>query len=86
MAITQFLLILAYEQASPSRVSPFNYSVVLFSGLIGWVVWGEVPNALSLVGTVLVCAGGILSVIGHHKVHGHLSMNQVRNEPPIRQG
>jgi len=86
MAIAQFLLILAYEQASPSRVSPFNYSVVMFSGLIGWVVWDEVPNTLSLLGTVLVCSGGILSVIGHHKIHGHLPMNQVRNELPIRQG
>jgi drug/metabolite transporter (DMT)-like permease len=76
MAIAQILLILAYEQASPSRVSPFNYSVVVFSGIIGWIVWNEIPNALSIVGTILVCAGGILSVIHYHKKHEPLSMNQ----------
>ena len=79
MAIAQLLLILAYEQASPSRVSPFNYSVVVFSGLIGWIAWNEVPNALSIIGTILVCAGGILSVIHYHQKHEPLSMNQAMN-------
>lgn len=78
MAIAQFLLILAYEYASPSHVAPFNYSVVIFSGLIGWIVWNHIPNALSWVGTVLVCAGGILSVIHHHKRHGPFPMVQAR--------
>jgi drug/metabolite transporter (DMT)-like permease len=76
MAIAQLLLILAYEQASPSRVSPFNYSVVVFSGLIGWIVWNQIPNALSILGIILVCVGGILSVIHYHKKHEPLSMNQ----------
>jgi sugar lactone lactonase YvrE len=61
MALAQFLLILAYDQASAAALSPFNYSVVVFSGLIGWLVWDQVPNALSLVGVVLVCAGGVLA-------------------------
>lgn len=79
MAVAQFLLILAYEYASPSRVAPFNYSVVIFSGLIGWAVWNEVPNGLSLVGTLLVCAGGILSVTHHHKRQGAFPMVQARH-------
>jgi drug/metabolite transporter (DMT)-like permease len=47
MALAQYLLILAYDYASPSQTSPFNYSVVIFSALIGWLVWGQAPNALS---------------------------------------
>ncbi|MGB7291907.1 MAG: DMT family transporter [Thermodesulfobacteriota bacterium] len=79
MAIAQLLLILAYEQASPSRVSPFNYSVVVFSGIIGWIVWNEVPNTLSILGTILVSAGGILSVIHYHKKHKPFPLNQAPN-------
>jgi drug/metabolite transporter (DMT)-like permease len=79
MAIAQLLLILAYEQASPSRVSPFNYSVVVFSGIIGWIVWNEVPNTLSILGTILVSAGGILSVIHYHKKHKPFPLNQASN-------
>ena len=79
MAIAQFLLIVAYEYASPSHVAPFNYSVVIFSGLIGWIVWNHIPNALSWVGILLVCAGGILSCIHHHKRHGPFPLIQARH-------
>ena len=64
MALAQVLTVLAYKQASPSKLSPFNYSVVVFSALIGWVVWQEVPNLLTWVGVLLVAAGGILSTHG----------------------
>jgi drug/metabolite transporter (DMT)-like permease len=80
MAISQLLLILAYQQASPSRLSPFNYSVVVFSGLIGWIIWDHVPNLLSLSGILLVCLGGILSTFQFHRVHGHLPAARPRVE------
>ena len=34
---------------------------MIFSGLIGWVVWHNTPGLLSLVGVLLVTAGGVLS-------------------------
>lgn len=85
MSIGQLLIVLAYHQASAGRIAPFNYSVVVFSGLIGWLVWKDTPDFLSLAGIVLVSAGGILSTrfggpesrghfgwIGHwnHRFHG----------------
>jgi drug/metabolite transporter (DMT)-like permease len=76
MALAQVLTVLAYKQASPSRLSPFNYSVVIFSALIGWVVWQEVPNLLTVVGVLLVAAGGILSTQQHRGLHPHLPVHQ----------
>jgi drug/metabolite transporter (DMT)-like permease len=69
MAIAQLLLILAYRQTSTSGLAPFNYSVVVFSGLIGWLVWNQVPNMLSIVGMVLVAAGSIYSTMQHRTSH-----------------
>ena len=72
-ALTQYLIILAYRYASATELSPFNYSVVVFSGILGWWLFGNVPDALALVGTVLICAGGILSIeAGHAEGHGHV--------------
>jgi drug/metabolite transporter (DMT)-like permease len=73
MVLAQLLLILAYVQASPARVSPFNYSVVVFAGLIDWLIWRQAPNLLSAAGVLLVCVGGILSTIQHHRAHPRLS-------------
>ena len=61
MALSQMLIILAYQRATASRIAPFNYTVVIFSGLIGWIVWHNRPDLLSLAGVLLVTAGGVLS-------------------------
>ena len=71
-AMTQYLIILAYRYASAAELSPFNYTVVIFSGLLGWVFFGNVPDATAVVGTLLICAGGILSIrAGHSEGRGH---------------
>jgi len=71
-ALTQYLIIRAYRYASAAELSPFNYTVVIFSGLLGWWFFGNVPDALAVVGTVLICGGGILSIVaGHSEGHGH---------------
>jgi drug/metabolite transporter (DMT)-like permease len=71
-AATQYLIIRAYRYASATELSPFNYSVVIFSGLLGWWLFGNVPDMMAAVGTVLISAGGILSIeAGHSEGHGH---------------
>jgi drug/metabolite transporter (DMT)-like permease len=71
-AITQYLIILAYRYASAAELSPFNYTVVIFSGLLGWWFFGNVPDITAVAGTVLICAGGILSIrAGHSEGRGH---------------
>jgi drug/metabolite transporter (DMT)-like permease len=73
MAASQLLIILAYKHATAGRIAPFNYTVVIFSGLIGWVVWNNSPDLLSLVGVLLVTAGGVLSTkFGGPNSTGHL--------------
>ena len=71
-ALTQYLIILAYRYASATELSPFNYTVVVFSGLLGWRFFGNVPDTAAVVGTMLICAGGILSIrAGHSEGRGH---------------
>ena len=47
-ALTQYLIIQAYRYASATELSPFNYTVVIFSGLSGWLFFGDVPDILRL--------------------------------------
>ena len=71
-ALTQYLIIQAYRYATATELSPFNYTVVVFSGILGWWLFGNVPDAVAVLGTVLICAGGILSIeAGHSEGHGH---------------
>ena len=65
-ALTQWFIILAYRYAGAAELSPFNYSVVVFSGILGWLFFGNVPGLGAVAGTLLICAGGILSIQAGH--------------------
>lgn len=53
-------VILATRRASLSVVAPFRYSALLMAVVLGWVGWGEVPNALALAGIAAVVAAGVV--------------------------
>jgi len=55
-------IVKAYRIAHPSAVSPFRYSVVIWAFLSGFVVFGEIPDALAIIGTLLIVASGIYTV------------------------
>lgn len=48
----------AYQTAEASWLAPFDYSYLIFATFWGYVVWNHVPDALSLVGMVLIAASG----------------------------
>jgi drug/metabolite transporter (DMT)-like permease len=58
----QLLLTRAYALAPAARIGPFTYSSVVFAALFGWLFWGEVPDALSLSGALLVGVAGFLAI------------------------
>jgi drug/metabolite transporter (DMT)-like permease len=43
-------------------VGPFTYLIVVFAATAGWLFWDEVPDGLSLLGALLVVAGGIFTI------------------------
>jgi drug/metabolite transporter (DMT)-like permease len=60
--IGNFAIIEAFRDADISAVSPFRYSVILWAGILGFAMFGEVPTALSLIGVALVIASGLYTV------------------------
>ena len=58
----QLLMTRAYAQAPAAQIGPFVYTIVVFAGLLGWTLWDEVPDGFSLLGTVLVCLAGALTI------------------------
>nr|WP_280116320.1 MULTISPECIES: DMT family transporter [unclassified Pannonibacter] len=62
------LLIVAMRIGDISLVSPFRYSIIVWAILIGYLVWGDVPDALTLLGTGIVVATGIYTVLRERKI------------------
>lgn len=58
----QLLLTRAYSRAPAGQVGPFLYTGVVFSGAIDWLVWRTLPDALFVLGALIVTASAILAL------------------------
>lgn len=59
VAIGCYLIIFAYRSAETSAISPFRYASVAFAILIGWLVWGQVPDMIAMAGIALIVGCGL---------------------------
>lgn len=54
-----YLVVQATRYGDLAVVAPFRYSGLLMALVLGWAVWGEVPNALAWGGIALVIGAGL---------------------------
>ena len=65
--IAQLFMTNAYQYAPASELSIYSYSDIIFSFMIGLVIWFELPDVLSLFGGVLIVLGGIVNYMNSRK-------------------
>jgi drug/metabolite transporter (DMT)-like permease len=58
-AAGHLLQIQAYRYAPASMLAPFVYLQILSAAALGWLIWGQFPDALSWLGIAVICASGI---------------------------
>jgi len=66
-AAFQLLLIISMKYATTTIIAPFIYFAVVFSGIIDWLVWKEVPHLITVFGVLIVIASAIFSTLHHKK-------------------
>jgi len=55
----QLLITSAFRNAPAAVIAPFDYVSMLYVSLIGYFVWGDVPDRALLIGAVIVIASGL---------------------------
>ena len=55
-----FLFILAFQRAPASALTPFTYMQLVWATLIGWIVFGNFPDAWTLAGMAVIGGSGLL--------------------------
>jgi drug/metabolite transporter (DMT)-like permease len=58
--IGHFMLILAFSRAPASALTPFTYVHLVFATSIGWLVFGDLPDAVTFGGMALIAGSGLL--------------------------
>ena len=57
--IGHFAIINAFRLAPASTISPFSYSILIWSVLFGYLVFDQLPDLWSMVGAVVIIIGGV---------------------------
>ena len=58
-AFSHYLIIRAFDYAAPVVLAPFAYLQIVGALLLGWVVFGNFPGPLALVGMTLIVVTGV---------------------------
>jgi drug/metabolite transporter (DMT)-like permease len=71
-------IIKAFRIGEMSVVSPFRYAVILTSLITGYLVFGELPDLISVLGIVLIVASGVYTI--HRE---QIRLRQARQHAPV---
>ena len=66
-AIGQYGITLAYRFAAPREIAVFDYSSILFTAVFGYLLFGQVSDAYSVLGMTVIVAAAVLLNLGRRE-------------------
>ncbi|MDO5704423.1 MAG: DMT family transporter [Paracoccus sp. (in: a-proteobacteria)] len=58
-AVSQAMLIRAFSLAEAGAIAPFGYTGLIWAGLWGWLLFGQIPDGFSLIGAAIIIIAGL---------------------------
>lgn len=55
----QWIVVLAFRYADASVLAPFSYTQLLWVSILGFIIFGEVPDVWTVTGAVFIVASGL---------------------------
>ncbi|MEZ5824494.1 MAG: DMT family transporter [Geminicoccaceae bacterium] len=59
VAAAHTLLVSAVRSGEMSFVAPFRYTSILLAVVVGYIVWGDIPDGMAILGGLVIVASGI---------------------------
>ena len=59
--IAQLLMTEGYRSGEASMLAPFEYSAILYTVILGWTLWGEIPGVWEAAGMAILVASGLFT-------------------------
>ncbi|WEF23284.1 DMT family transporter [Paracoccus sp. S3-43] len=57
--LSQYLLVRAFATAEAGVLAPFGYTGLVWAGLWGWLLFGQLPDPFTVAGAALIVAAGL---------------------------
>ncbi|MFM2281163.1 MAG: hypothetical protein RLZZ444_3394 [Pseudomonadota bacterium] len=76
--LAQFLMFEGMRRAPVSILAPFEYSSLVWAFVLGYLIWGDIPEQSVFVGAGLIMSAGAIILIGERRT---LTMVDERQKP-----
>ena len=77
--VAQLLMTEGYRSGEATMLAPFEYGAIVYTVLIGWAIWGEVPGVWEAVGILFLVVAGLFTWLRERARRPHPSRT-----PPSR--
>lgn len=67
----QFSITYAYSKAPSREISVFDYTIVIFAGVLGFLLFDQVPDTLSLLGYLIIIGVSLFMFMANNKEANH---------------
>ncbi|WP_020590494.1 DMT family transporter [Kiloniella laminariae] len=62
ISLGHLFLIFAFQYATPSAIQPFNYTLLVWATLFGWLFYDDLPDSWTIAGALIVVASGLYTI------------------------
>ena len=57
------LLTQSFRLAAPALLAPFSYCQIVFSGILGWLLFNHTPDFTTRIGIAIICVSGLAAAL-----------------------
>jgi drug/metabolite transporter (DMT)-like permease len=75
----QWIVVLAFRYADASVLAPFSYIQLLWVSILGFVIFGEVPDIWTVSGAIFIVASGLYTAHRERVRRSQLSVQAERS-------
>jgi drug/metabolite transporter (DMT)-like permease len=61
-ALGHFFMIKAFEKAPASLLAPFNYTSLIWATILGFFLFGDLPDGWTIFGAAIIVSSGLYLV------------------------
>jgi drug/metabolite transporter (DMT)-like permease len=77
----QWIVVLAFRYADASVLAPFSYTQLLWVSVLGFIIFGEVPDAWTVTGAVFIVGSGLYTAHRERIRHSQLLSVPAESSP-----
>ena len=71
----------AFRMAPVAAVAPFEYTALIWATLLGYLLWDELPDAVTLLGSAFIIGSGLYIIYRETRAAGHASRKPTSISP-----